>query len=71
MPKSRGGVKRDSKTFRIAPALFKRLAHLAVDEDKRVSDLVQEAIEQFLDNRQTHDQKNSKEPEAQVNSLDQ
>ena len=61
MPKSEKGVKKDTKTFRIAPALFKRLAHLAVDEDKRVSDLVQEAIEQFLDNRQARDQKNSKE----------
>ena len=66
MARSRVAVKKDTKTFRITPTLFKRLAHLAVDEGKRVSDLVQEAIEQFLDNRQTRSDKNSKEMEEQL-----
>ena len=41
-------AKRESRTVRLNPELLKQLKHLAVDENKTVSELVEEGIQLLL-----------------------
>ena len=41
-------IKRESTTVRLNPDLLKQLKHFAVDENKSVSELVEEGIRLFL-----------------------
>jgi predicted transcriptional regulator len=48
MAKQRGDIKRESYSVRLKPDLLLQLKHLAVDERKAVSQLIEEGIEEVL-----------------------
>ena len=48
MVKPKDDAKRESYSVRLRPKLIKQLKHLAVDENKAVSQLIEEGIEDLL-----------------------
>ena len=51
MGAKKGDVKREVFSTRINPDLLKRLKHLAVDENRSLNDLLEEAIAMLLKQR--------------------
>ncbi len=51
MAKPKDDIKRESYSVRLRPDLIKQLKHLAVDEDKAVSELIEEGIEELFKRR--------------------
>lgn len=48
MVKAKDDTKRESYSVRLRPDIIQRLKHVAVDEKKSVSELIEEGIEELL-----------------------
>lgn len=48
MVKAKDDVKRESYSVRLKPEVINKLKHLAVDEKKAISQLIEEGIEDLL-----------------------